>query len=115
MHITFHTLLAQHHLHMRDRFYIVLAHLEAGHHFGQAVAAALLGPALGRAAQAHLLQPLQAVSQLAGWHWGHQLGRRPAPAPLLLFQGSPYGGQDVKGGFGVNGKSLSLKVASTQP
>ena len=90
---------------------VVVTHLEAGDDLGQAVTAALLGPTLGRIAQAHLLQPSQAVRQLACRHRWNELRCRPTPAPPLLLQRSSYGGQNVNGGAYMTGASLSLKVA----
>lgn len=58
-------------------------HLEAAHDSGQAVAAALLRPALGCCAEADLLQALQAVCQLACRHGDHVVPQRPAAALLL--------------------------------
>lgn len=60
-----------------------MAHLEAGHDLGEAVAAALLRPALRCGAEADLLQTLQAVCQLACGHGSHVLSQYLAASLLL--------------------------------
>ena len=62
----------------------MMAHLEAAHDLGKAVAAALLRPALGCCAEVDLFQALQAVCQLACRHGSHVLPQCLVAASLLL-------------------------------